>query len=469
LTAVPVAATRGSQREDRAGSTWLWKAGRLLLVISVAPLALASWAALAPVSNPGVQNCGAPVVFVAEGRTNVRLPRIGDPAHDETTPVLAAQPRCNERVDERLIWTAIWGGMFVAVALLGALLGLLDDRRALRRSARFQELLREPPPDAPGPLWDRPIVPVEELGRDLPRVEREDVEGMVVWGLAATVVLPVVVGAGATLTALGGTSLAPLLVAALLSAALPLIAAGPLSAASAGHVPYRRAGLVAGAGGYLVPILPAFGWSGLQAHVLARLGVPAGESRRRVGAITITAFVAHAVVLLVLTTLMAGRGWPGAPPPRAWLVVGAVGLSCAVGIGLAPVRWRRLVIPVDASVVGTFAALRREPGALLTIVLAAAVRPVVAALVLVATTSATGGGVPVAVVLVIALGAVAVGALSPMVEGLFAQDAVVLLALSMAGMPPGAAMAATLLWRGVALWIPMAAGAVMARRLRWSA
>jgi hypothetical protein len=451
-----------SGRARRSGRSRLWVVARALLALSLLPLGLAVWSGFAPVVNPGVQDCGAPVAFVAEARTNARLPRVGDPAHGPDTPALAAQPRCTERVDDRLVGLALWGGAFVVVGLLGAALGLIDDRRSLRRAARFHELLREAPADAPGPMWDRPVIPVDELGDDLPAVEYEDVEGLVVWGVVAVAVVPIVVGAGAAIDALRAVQYLPLGLAVLAAALATMVAGGVLSMVSDGVVSLRSAIAVARRAGYLVPIRPAFGWSGVQAHVLARAGVEPSAARRRVGAVTLAGVAIHAWLVVVLATVAVGQTWPGEGPPRSWLLVVGVGLACAVGIGLAPVRWRRLIVPVDRSVARSLGELgHTSPTVAVGMVVGAAfARPLLVGSALVAAVAACGGGPPIVVVLAVAVVAAAIGTLSPMTGGLGVVEAVAVVALSLAGLEPGAAAAATLLWRAATFWLPLLVGAL---------
>src|SRR4029077_19983158 len=67
---VDVAEVHGLTAADTAMP---WRVGRWLLLGSLLPFAVGIFLLAAPVRNPGVQDCGAPVIFAITGRTNVRL------------------------------------------------------------------------------------------------------------------------------------------------------------------------------------------------------------------------------------------------------------------------------------------------------------------------------------------------------------------------------------------------------------
>jgi hypothetical protein len=121
----------------------LWGVGKVLLLVSLVPLAIAAASAFVPVENPGVQRCGGPLPFVVERQRDLRLdPAVVDAA---TYEAQRAQAPCSERVAARLRVGFTAGAVFVSLALLGALIGLVDDRRRLRAEPRFEQLLRERP------------------------------------------------------------------------------------------------------------------------------------------------------------------------------------------------------------------------------------------------------------------------------------------------------------------------------------
>ncbi|MEJ5254190.1 MAG: hypothetical protein WHS89_02455 [Acidimicrobiales bacterium] len=121
----------------------LWGFGKLLLVSSLVPLAVALGCFLVPVENPGVQRCGAPLVFALGGERNRRVERDG--LDDPTFERRRTQAPCSQRVEGRLGVGFAAGGLFVVLATCGAVLGLIDDRLQLRRAASFEDVFRDWP------------------------------------------------------------------------------------------------------------------------------------------------------------------------------------------------------------------------------------------------------------------------------------------------------------------------------------
>ena len=133
--------------DDRAAPSSrsrLWQASKVLLFGSLLPLLVAVWFVTAGVTNPGVQDCGAPAAFILTGRQNQRVAVVGQEVTAQVR-ALDQQPRCTSRVRDRLILSGVAGGAFVGLALAGAVLGLVDDRRALHREPRFESFLRDEP------------------------------------------------------------------------------------------------------------------------------------------------------------------------------------------------------------------------------------------------------------------------------------------------------------------------------------
>ncbi len=114
----------------------------MLLLVSLVPLIVGIGLVVVGVTNPGVQDCGSPVMFVLADRGNERVGLVGV----EVTPeqrALEAQPRCTTLVRDRLVTAGIVGGAFVALATIGAVLGLIDDRMRLHHEPRFETYLRD--------------------------------------------------------------------------------------------------------------------------------------------------------------------------------------------------------------------------------------------------------------------------------------------------------------------------------------
>lgn len=113
-----------------------------MLLASLVPLVVAVGLVVVGVTNPGVQDCGAPAVFVVTDRDNARVALVGV----EITPeqrALSTQPRCSARVEDRLRLAGGAGVAFVVLAGLGAGLGLIDDRLRLHREPPFESYLRD--------------------------------------------------------------------------------------------------------------------------------------------------------------------------------------------------------------------------------------------------------------------------------------------------------------------------------------
>lgn len=123
--------------------TWrsLWGFGKLLLVSSLVPLAIALGCFFVPVDNPGVQRCGSPLLFALGGERNRRVERDG--LDEATYEARRAQEPCSRRVEARVSIGFIAGGAFVVLAGSGAVVGLIDDRLRRRSAPRFEELFRD--------------------------------------------------------------------------------------------------------------------------------------------------------------------------------------------------------------------------------------------------------------------------------------------------------------------------------------
>jgi uncharacterized membrane protein YbhN (UPF0104 family) len=444
--------------------TRTWLVARVLLVL--AALAFVTTAVLAfwPVDNPGVQRCGAPFVF-ALGGDNVRL-RASDPA---LTPELAPrvdQPTCRERTDQRLVRAGVALVAAVVLGLAGAVLGLVDDRLALRRAPRFESLLRSRPDD-PGRRWDRPVVPVDDVGRRLPEVEGRDVARLVVGGALAMVGLLLVVGIGDGLDALRGMRLLPLLG---LVAVVPIGWALTAVERDAAHrvarpLLDRAAGAVATS--FVSPVLPEFGASGLDAHHEVELGSSRDRAVAEAGTLVSVAAVVHAVLAVSLVLVVVGGGVPSAAlPERGVVVVAAALLLALAGAVTARRRWRQLVVRPDGRAVAVLRSRSSHPAVLVTLVVAAAGLALLPGLALWLATAAIGSGIDVAVALALGLLAVVAGVvLGPLPAGVGVVEAVLALGLWRAGMGASDAVGVVVVLRVVTLWLPIGPGALAARRL----
>lgn len=425
-----------------------------------------------PVTNPGVQDCGAPFAYAITGRGNERvLITPGTPDAEERRALRDQEP-CSERVATRMTWGTASLVLFFVACLAGAVLGLVDDRMRLRRSPEFERLLRERPPDAPGDLWDKPVVPEEDIGTALPDLEGSDVESLTVWSIAAVCVLLIVAGVLPTFDAFTSAAIMPLLLLVLFAVLARFVAAVDVNVLERG---LREPGgtlehslPIAVACDFAGRLRPSFGAAGIESHALVRRGVPRTRVLVDVGLAFALAAAVHGVLLVVLLllTLVSGGLDVGAWPPHSLLLV-PIGVAFAIaGAVWLPARLRRL--PCTFGRV-TLARLRelwsRTPVDVLMMGGLAACLPLLHGLVVLAAVEAFGGhGSSIAVLFVVTL-ALAFGTLAPVPEGLLAADVVMVLGLSFAGVDAVVAVASVLAWRAAMYWLPMIPGYVMTRRL----
>ena len=464
-----------------APTRW-WLAGRILLALALVLLVLSAVAALRPVSNPGIQECGPPLVFLASSGEN-RLVRPGDTGRPDEE-ALVAQPECRARAVDEIGRAARLFAAFVVCAALGAAAGLVDDRLALRRAPPYETLLRELPLEARARRGLVPRVTVDELGAELPPVEKPEIAGIVAAGVIAPLALVILAPPAMAGAALADFQLLPAL-AAVLAAAASVAAAAELRVilfvgpADRPERPWEREGrdearlrwlLTTVAGGWLAAIRPLVGASGVDLHRLRRQG------RSRAQAVVaervlVTMAVAVHLVLLVLAVLAEARSPEHVPPAyvhgRQLIVAGAVIVLVATGLCRVPARWRGL--PVRPSWRGLVHLHRVVPA--ITDRLAAAAltlaRPVLAALVLAACLATVGAHPNPLDVLVIALLVPVAVAVSPTPAGAGTVEAVLMLLLmEVAGVDSGRAAIAALAFRGLTFWLPMIPGYHAACRLQ---
>ncbi len=417
-----------------------------------------------------MQDCGTPAAFALTGRINT-LPRSTDVESPEELDRLRAQPSCSDRVDRRVDQATWAGGLFFGLAAVGAALGLIDDRLQLRAAPRFEDLLRERPVDAPGDVWDQPVVPDEDIGKQLPDVEGSDVESVVVWSVVAVCVLLLAGGASAVLREFGGVQPFLLLVAVLGAVAARALASADLMVLERGLLErgatFVRALEVMVACDWAGRVRPAFGSAGVESHALVRRGVDRARVLVDVGLEFAVAAAAHAglVAVLAFWTLVVGWGDPTFPPYGFVLVLVCIALFVA-GVAVAPARFRRLPCELGRTTLRRFAQRwEQAPSDVVWMVALAFALPVVHGVVVVAAVAAFGGDVTFfGMMLVVAL-ALAFGALAPVPDGLVAADAFMVLGLCAVGVDAVVAVAAVLLWRILMTWLPMIPGYVLTRRL----
>jgi len=115
-TEVPPVTPLAKSRTERIGTVVAWCVPVLFLAAVVI--------ALVPVRNGRVQDCGTPVAFVAQGRTEAPLPDVDRPGQEDTPPKGfteaeyrdAAEHSCRDRVAPRMVWA---GALTTAALVLG--------------------------------------------------------------------------------------------------------------------------------------------------------------------------------------------------------------------------------------------------------------------------------------------------------------------------------------------------------------
>ena len=456
-------------RRRSEGATVAWDVARVLVVACAAALLVALWFALRPVENPGVQDCGAPLRYVATNERDVLVP-VGTPDAPPDAPALRAQPPCSELVVVPLERAGLFTVVGISLGLVGAVLGLLDDRIALRRAPRFEDLVRPRPEDAPGRALDPVPTSIEDLGRDLPLVERTEVALLAGGWVAAAVGLVALSGVDPVRAALGRVSAADVVVVALLLGAGRAVAGGGRWLALGGgarplSVPPAEPLEVAVAADWEARARPETGVAGLDVHHLVRgLDVPRATARARVGALGAVAVLVHLVVLLVA----AAGGVPSVPEPdgREYvLLVGGVVVVLLVGLARVPGVLRAMaLVPVPGDL-RTALARDRWP-ATAAGALAAAVGIALEVAAVATLLGAAGVELPVRVVALAWLVAVTLGAASPFGGGAGLTEGVVVLLAWRWGAPVAPAVAGVLLWRLADSVAPLVSGWLAGRRLR---
>jgi uncharacterized membrane protein YbhN (UPF0104 family) len=446
----------------------LWTIGRVLLVLSFVALAVATFFALRPVDNPGVQTCGSPALYAIHNTNDVRIPGPGSVNEPPDAAALRTQARCRVRVDDALGHGAFNLAIGIGSGLVGAALGLIDDRLAYVRAPRFETLLRERPPDVPGDGWDRPVIPEGDLGKRLPDLEWVEVRVVVGVGILAMIGLAWVTPWSAVRAALGELSMGWLAAAVVLLALSYPIAAvetlGFTDGLRAGRGAFRGVLTAAVASSFTGRLLPEFGPDGLTVHQLARAGVPRREAVGRVAVLDVLAVGAHALLLLVFAfaALLVSPTW-GTGLERGWPVWLAAGVLVLVGLVTAPRRYRNRVIRPDRDAVSALAAA--DPLLMLPSAIAAVVLALVNGVVVLALVYGFGGsGSWVAIMAASLVAGVAV-VVAPTPDGVGLVEPVLALGLIAAGVDAAPAVAAVLIWRLVALWVPMLPGWLAYRRL----
>jgi hypothetical protein len=424
-----------------------------------------------PVTNPNVQDCGSPAAYAITGRGNTRMLRPTDPEAVDEFLALRDQTPCNELVADRMRLGTWSIASFFVLASVGAALGLIDDRVSFRRAPKFEGLLRERPADAPGAIWDQPVVPRQDIGQRLPEIESSDIGAFVVWSAATIVMLFVVSGWSATVSELTDPRLLPLLVVVLFAVAARVVAGAELLVVEAGLLDRRsrldRSVAIMAACDFAGRLRPAFGTIGVQSHALVRRGIPRDRALLETGVMCLLAVTAHGAVtaVLLLLALATGPG-DGSWPPYEVLLLLAVLATAIAGLTVLPARLHRLPCTLSRRTIDRIRERwQAAHGDVARIVALACALPLLHGVVLAACVATFTSDVSAVPLLFVAAVGTAFAAFAPTPDGLVGADAVLVLGLTLSGVGAIPAVAAVLLWRLAMTWLPLVSGYVLTRRL----
>lgn len=453
---------RRARRRRRSRSsndrTTAWAAAKVLLVASFLALGAAVYLAWSPVTNPGVQDCGSPVGFYLTDRDNVTISP-GIPGAPENAVALAEQPTCRDLAEVEMRKAAIGAATFFGLGLVGIVIGLLDDRTAYWRAPRFETLLR------PMDRTDRiefglvPNVDVDELGSVLPPIERPEVVGLVVAGLAASIGLVFVGPVEVTRSVASTIELGPVLVA-LLFAGLAYAAATAQRWAVVGRDSFvAEVAEVTVATSWSGTLRPFVGTFGIDVHHLRRRGAPVDDAVERVQAIESVSVLAHLALLVIATLVSIGTPLPFVTVDLAeWVLVSLLVLAVLVGISRVPRRWRAAPVKPGRAAARGLRNLVGQPLNVLVLIVATLALTGARAAALLWSIQAFGGSIDGWQLLWLYLAVVVVGELAPTPNGAGVVEIALALGLFFTGMAPALAVCAVLTYRVVTFWLPLLPG-----------
>jgi glycosyltransferase 2 family protein len=204
------------------------------------------------------------------------------------------------------------------------------------------------------------------------------------------------------------------------------------------------------------------GGMALNVRYLQKAGVPSAEAVTGIGLNVLAGAIVH-IVLLIVFFAWAGRGGSGfsLPSSSRLLVVIAVVLAL-VGLAMATRRGRRLVttrvVPALKQSLASVVALGRSPRRLLAL-LGGSIGVTLAYIVaLVCAANSFDGGVGLAEVGAVYLGASMLAAAAPTPGGLGAMEAALVAGFTGIGMDGGIAVATVLSYRLATYWLPILPG-----------
>jgi undecaprenyl-diphosphatase len=261
------------------------------------------------------------------------------------------------------------------------------------------------------------------------------------------------------------------LVTGLLVVPLVYLAAAMALAGSVNHpLGIRRTALVQLAGSFVNKLTPrGLGGMGVNERYLVRSGVERPVALAGIALNMAAGFVVHAISLMAVSLLLGWRGAQGYSLPSNWpvfLTLGTVFVTlAAVTLALWTEARRKISAPILASLRGFLDVLRSPTRAA---VLFAGVAGVTAANVVMLTISLHAFGVHPSLLKIgaVYLGGSAVASASPTPGNLGAIEAVLVANLTTVGVQMSPAIAAVLVYRLLAFWLPIIPGLLAFQHLR---
>ena len=204
------------------------------------------------------------------------------------------------------------------------------------------------------------------------------------------------------------------------------------------------------------------GGMALNVRYLQKAGVPSAEAVTGIGLNVVAGAIVH-IVLLIVFFAWAGRGGSGfsLPSSSRLLVVIAVVLAL-VGLAMATRQGRRLVttrvVPALKQSLASVVALGRSPRRLLALFGGSIGVTLAYVVALVCAANSFDGGVGLAEVGAVYLGASMLAAAAPTPGGLGAMEAALVAGFTGIGMDGGIAVATVLSYRLATYWLPILPG-----------
>ncbi|HXR22793.1 MAG TPA: lysylphosphatidylglycerol synthase transmembrane domain-containing protein [Acidimicrobiales bacterium] len=251
-----------------------------------------------------------------------------------------------------------------------------------------------------------------------------------------------------------------------------LASAAALISAIPGPIPFWPTTLTQAASSFVNRVSPAnLGGMALNTRFLQKRGVPPGAGIAAVGVNALMGAVAH-LVLMVIFFSLAGHELAHTfkLPPASKMLLILAGVAALVGIVLATSRGRRFaatrILPGLRSAAASLRTVAASPFKLALLVGASAMVTLAYIAGLVASVQAFGGGVGIAEIGAVYLGAAVIAAVSPTPGGLGAIEAALVAGLTGVGMHAGPAVSAVLTYRLATYWLPIVPGWLSLRFLQ---